>query len=43
MYRKIDATIEIPNTPRKLKAYIKEIPKIFAWKQAVINHVIDMN
>lgn len=32
MYRKIDATIEIPNTPRKLKAYIKEIPKIFAWK-----------
>ncbi|KAG1294838.1 hypothetical protein G6F66_004867 [Rhizopus arrhizus] len=43
MYRKIDATIEIPNTPRKLKAYIKEIPKIFAWKQAVTNHMIDMN
>ncbi|CAO3670536.1 unnamed protein product [Rhizopus stolonifer] len=43
MYRKIDATIKVPNTPRKLKAYIKEIPMIFAWKQAVINHVIDLN
>ncbi|KAG1289377.1 hypothetical protein G6F65_000201 [Rhizopus arrhizus] len=35
MYRKIDATMEIPNTPRKLKAFIKEIPSILAWKEAV--------
>ncbi|KAL0088350.1 hypothetical protein F4703DRAFT_1915457 [Phycomyces blakesleeanus] len=41
MYRIVDATIEVPNTPRKLVAFIKKIPLIVAWKQAVIDYVID--
>ncbi|CAO3696422.1 unnamed protein product [Rhizopus microsporus] len=43
MYRSITANIEIPNTPRKLKAFIQEVPKILAWKQSVINYAIDLN
>lgn len=43
MCRKIDATIEVPNTPRKLKAFIKQIPMIFAWKQGVVSHVLNYN
>ncbi len=43
MYRKIDATMEIPNTPRKLKAFIKEIPSILAWKEAVTSHALSLN
>lgn len=43
MYRKINATIEIRNIAKKLKAFIKEILMIFAWKQAIINYVIDLN
>ncbi|CEP10658.1 hypothetical protein [Parasitella parasitica] len=43
MYRKIDATMEIPNTPRKLKAFIKEIPSILAWKEAVTSHALNLN
>ncbi|GAA5813705.1 hypothetical protein MFLAVUS_007192 [Mucor flavus] len=41
--RKIDATMEIPNTPRKLKAFIKEIPSILAWKEAVTSHALNLN
>lgn len=43
MYRKIDAAIEVPNTPRKLKAFIKQIPMIFAWKQGIVSHVLNYN
>lgn len=43
MYRSITANIEIPNTPRKLKAFIQEVPKILAWKQSVINYAIDLD
>ncbi|KAG1459276.1 hypothetical protein G6F56_006198 [Rhizopus delemar] len=43
MCRKIDTTIEVPNTPRKLKAFIKQIPMIFAWKQGVVSHVLNYN
>ncbi|KAI8645556.1 hypothetical protein BD408DRAFT_338648, partial [Parasitella parasitica] len=43
MYRTIDVNMEIPTTPRKLIAYINEIPKILAWKQALINHAISLN
>jgi hypothetical protein len=42
MYRNIVATVDVPTTPRKLLAYLKEIPKIFAWKEAVINHVFEL-
>lgn len=42
-YRKIDATIEVPNTPRKLKAFIKVIPSILAWKEAVISFALNSN
>jgi hypothetical protein len=43
MYRTDDVNMEIPTTPRKLLAYINEIPKILAWKQAVVNHAINLN
>ncbi|ORE16028.1 hypothetical protein BCV71DRAFT_272711 [Rhizopus microsporus] len=43
MYKRIDATMEISNTPRKLKAFIKEIPSILAWKEAVISHDLNLN
>lgn len=39
MYRIINANIEVPNTPRKLLAYLKEIPSIFAWKHGIINQI----
>jgi hypothetical protein len=40
MFRTIHATIEIPTTPRKLVAYLQELPKILAWKEAVVNYAI---
>lgn len=43
MYRTVDVNMEIPTTPRKLIAYINEIPNILEWKQAVINHAINLN
>jgi hypothetical protein len=43
MYRTIDVNMEIPTTPRKLIAYINKIPKILAWKLAVINLAINLN
>ncbi|KAI8883038.1 hypothetical protein K501DRAFT_294854 [Backusella circina FSU 941] len=39
MYRIIDASMEVPNTPQKLLAYVKEITSIFAWNHAVINQI----
>ncbi|KAI8380076.1 hypothetical protein BD560DRAFT_324516 [Blakeslea trispora] len=39
MYRIIDASIEVPNAPRKLSTCLKKIPSIFAWKRAVINQI----
>ena len=43
MYRKIDAIIEVPNTTRKLKAFIKVIPSILAWKKAVLSFALNSN
>lgn len=40
MFRTIHATIEIPTTPRKLVAYLLELPKILVWKEAVVNYAI---
>lgn len=42
MFRTIHATIEVPTTPRKLVTYVQELPKILAWKQAVVNHAIQL-
>ncbi|KAG1535323.1 hypothetical protein G6F50_010742 [Rhizopus delemar] len=43
MYRTVDVNMEIPTTPRKLIAYINEIPRMLAWKQTLINHAISLN
>lgn len=43
MYRTVDVVVEIPNTPRKFIAFVNEIPKIFAWKEALINHALTLN
>ncbi|ORE06877.1 hypothetical protein BCV72DRAFT_291160 [Rhizopus microsporus var. microsporus] len=43
LYRTVDIDMEIPNTPRKLLAYINKIPNILAWKQAVINHTLNLD
>lgn len=42
MYRTVDVNVEISTTPRKLIAYINEIPNIIAWKGAVINHALNL-
>lgn len=43
MYRTVDVVVEIPTTLRKLIAYINEIPNILAWKEALINHALNLN
>ena len=43
MYRTVDVNMEIPTTSRKLVVYINEIPKLLAWKQALITHAISLN
>ncbi|CAO3678995.1 unnamed protein product [Rhizopus microsporus] len=43
MYRTVDVVVEIPTTPRKLIAYINEIPNILAWEEALINHALNLN
>lgn len=43
MFRSLHATIEVPTTPRTLLAYIQNVPKILAWKQAVIDHTLQFN
>ncbi|KAI7887580.1 uncharacterized protein EV154DRAFT_427164 [Mucor mucedo] len=43
MYRTVDVVVDIPNTPRKLVAYVNQIPSILAWKEALINHALDLN
>ncbi|KAL9542031.1 hypothetical protein MBANPS3_008811 [Mucor bainieri] len=40
LYRLIDVEAQIPNTPRKLVAYLKKIPDMIAWRQAVVNSVL---
>jgi hypothetical protein len=40
MFRTVHATVEVPNTPRKLVAYIQELLKVLAWKQAVVDYAI---
>lgn len=43
MFRSLHATIEVPTTPRTLVAYIQNVPKILAWKQAVIDHTLQFD
>lgn len=43
MFRSLHATIEVPTTPRTLVAHIQNVPKILAWKQAVIDHTLQFN
>lgn len=40
MFRTIHVAIEVPTTPRNLIAYLQELPKILAWKEAVVNYAI---
>lgn len=42
MCRTVHATIEVPTTPRKLVEYIKKVPNILAWKQAVVKHALQL-
>jgi hypothetical protein len=42
MYRTADVVVEIPTTPRKLIPYINEIPNILVWKEALINHALNL-
>lgn len=42
-FRTIHASIEAPTTPRKLVEFIKEIPKIQAWKEEVVEHTLSLN
>lgn len=41
--RTIHVTIDVPTMPRNLVAYMKELPNMLAWKQAVIDHTIQLN
>lgn len=43
IYRSITANIDIPNAPKKLKAFIQKVPKILAWKQSVIDYAVGLN
>ncbi|KAI7887583.1 uncharacterized protein EV154DRAFT_573729 [Mucor mucedo] len=43
MYRTVDVVVEIPTTSRKFTAYVNQIPNILAWKEALINHALDLN
>jgi hypothetical protein len=39
-YRNIHAVVVCPTTPVLLKKYVEAIPKLFAWKQAVLNQTL---
>ncbi|KAL0087881.1 hypothetical protein J3Q64DRAFT_1820887 [Phycomyces blakesleeanus] len=43
MYRTVDVVVEIPTKLRKIIAYINEIPNILSWKEALINHALNLN
>ncbi|KAI8880091.1 hypothetical protein K501DRAFT_255655 [Backusella circina FSU 941] len=42
LFRTIHATIETPTSPRKLVEFVKEIPNMLAWKEAVIEHTVEL-
>lgn len=42
MFRSTHATIQVPNSPRKVVEYAQEIPRILAWKQAVVQHTLKL-
>lgn len=42
LFRIIHATIETPTSPRKLVEFVKEIPNILDWKEAVVEHTVEL-
>ncbi|CAO3677301.1 unnamed protein product [Rhizopus microsporus] len=42
LFRTIHATIETPTSPRKLVEFVKEIPNMLAWKEAVVDHTVGL-
>lgn len=42
LFRSIHASSETPMSPRKLVEYVKEVPKILAWKRAVVDHTVGL-
>ncbi|RCH83415.1 hypothetical protein CU098_006074 [Rhizopus stolonifer] len=42
LFRIIHATIETPTSPRKLVEFVKEIPNMLAWKEAVVEHTVEL-
>ncbi|KAI9026426.1 hypothetical protein CLU79DRAFT_698637, partial [Phycomyces nitens] len=42
LFRSIHASIETPTSSKKLVGFVKEIPNILAWKQAVVDHTVGL-
>jgi hypothetical protein len=42
MYHDVHTTIIAPTTPRLLVKYVKEIPSLFAWEEAVVHNALEV-
>jgi hypothetical protein len=38
--RNIDCSFKCPTTARLIKSYIKKVPKMLQWKEAVVNQTL---